>query len=388
MKQFLSTPKKTHYGGDYAVVRPFAKDQVLPAALTAVLVAAAVALILLFGTSRVTTPAAVSDDPAKTETVTKVEATKVDKDGNVVVPSNTKDYDVDSTVIIQGDRAMEIFTASRKWLTRYGEDINAFATRSPSTNVYVLLAPTSVEFYGPDDFKTKNQSFETAIEYAYAPLTAGNVRTVDSRNAIARHVDEYIYLRTDHHWNGRGAYYAYTAFCKAADLTAPKLSSYESGSVEGFVGSLYAQTQEEVLKKHPDTVTYYFPHTASTGEAFETAALTNPRSVKVVQPKVPAEYAYLCFIEGDNPIERFTTENKNGKSILMVKESYGNAFAPFLTDNYEEVWVVDPRKVDLDLVSFVRENHIDDVLFLNYAFAPSNPTYRNAFEKMLGVSAS
>ncbi|MBO7681647.1 MAG: hypothetical protein J6T17_02705, partial [Clostridia bacterium] len=118
-----------------------------------------------------------------------------------------------------------------------------------------------------------------------------------------------------------------------------------------------------------------------------TTALTNPRSVKVVQPKVPAEYAYLCFIEGDNPILRFTTENHNGKSILMVKESYGNAFAPFLTDNYETVWVVDPRKVDMDLASFVKEQGIDDVLFLNYAFAPSNPTYRDALEKMLGVSA-
>ena len=91
------------------------------------------------------------------------------------------------------------------------------------------------------------------------------------------------------------------------------------------------------------------------------------------------------FIEGDNPILKYDTANKNGKSILMVKESYGNAFAPFLTDNYETVYVVDPRKVDLNLTSFVQQQGIDDVLFLNYAFAPSNPTYRRAFEKMLGV---
>ena len=52
---------------------------------------------------------------------------------------------------------------------------------------------------------------------------------------------------------------------------------------------------------------------------------------------------------------------------------------------HQKHYVVDPRKVDLNLTSFVQQHDIDDVLFLNYAFAPSNPTYRNAFEKMLGV---
>lgn len=384
MKQILSTPKQAHYGGDHAVVRPFAEDQKLPAVLAVLLAALLLAAILIFGASRSATPAKVGSAPKVKDTAVEP---VTDKNGEVVLPHNTKDYNVDSTIIVQGTRAMEIFTAFHGALNRYGTDINNFALRVPDKNVYVLLAPTSIEFYGPDDYKTKSQSFETAAGYAYEPMTASNVHTVNCRNRMAKHVDEYIYLRTDHHWSGRGAYYAYQEFCKVAGLTAPKLSSYESGSVEGFVGSLYAQTQEEVLKQNPDTVTYYFPHTKSVGEAFETTALTNPRSVKVVQPKVPAEYAYLCFIEGDNPILRFTTENKNGKSILMVKESYGNAFAPFLTDNYETVWVVDPRKVDMDLASFVREQNIDDVLFLNYAFAPSNPTYRQAFEKMLGTAA-
>lgn len=385
MKNVNGTPTSPHYGGEHAKVRPFAQDQIIPAIATALAAVAILVVLFLFGKSHVATPAVVSDDSTAQKKTASTEV-KTDEEGNVVLPSNTKDYDVDSTVIIQGDRAMEIFTASKKWLTRYGQDINTFAGAVPNAHIYVLLAPTSVEFYGPDDYRTPSQSFARAAEYAYTPLTASNVTTINCRDNIAKHVDEYIYLRTDHHWTGRGAYYAYQVFCKKAGLTAPKLSEYKTGKVDGFVGSLYTITQEEVLKKNPDYVQYYFPLTASKGEAFETAALTNPRSVKVVQPKVPAEYAYLCYIEGDNPIIRFTTENKNGKSILMVKESYGNAFAPFLTDNYETVYVVDPRKVDLKLIDFVNQHGIDDVLFLNYAFAPSNPTYRTAFEKMLGVT--
>ena len=380
MKQFNTTPTQKSYGDEHMKVRPFAADQKIPAIATTLLVVAIIAVLLIFGQSRtapVTAPA---------ESGQKIAAEKkAGEESTVALPSNTQDYNVDNTVIIQGDRAMEIFTASNKWLTRYGEDVNAFAKTVPNSRVFALLAPTAVEFYGPDDYRNGTNSFETAVDYAYTPMTASNITTVNCRDRLAKHTDEYIYLRTDHHWTATGAYYAYVTFCKQAGLTAPKLSEYKTGEIEGFVGSLYAQTQEDVLKRNPDTVKYYHPLHASTGEAFESAAMTNGRPVKVVNTGVSSKYAYLCFIEGDNPLLRFKTEVHNNKSILVVKESYGNAFAPFLTDNYEVVYVVDPRKVELNLTAFVQNNKIDDVLFLNYAFAPSNPTYRNAFEKMLGV---
>ncbi|MBO4383610.1 MAG: hypothetical protein J5847_05915 [Clostridia bacterium] len=387
MKHINSTPtEKTPYGGEHARVRPFADDQKIPAIATALLVVAIIAAILVFGQSRPMTATSVApSDRQKTTVAADENAAAENEDLDADGSEDSENYQVENTIILRGDRAMEIFTASKKWLTRYGEDINAFAKTVPDRHVYVLLAPTSVEFYGPDEYKGGSNSFERAAEYAYTPMTAPNITTVNCRDLLAKHSTEYIYLRTDHHWTARGAYYAYVTFCKEAGLTPHDLSEYQRGEIEGFVGSLYGQTQEAILKQNPDTVVYYQPLTASEGYAFETPALTNGRSVKVVNTGVSSQYAYLCFIEGDNPILRFTTENKNGRSILMVKESYGNAMAPFLTDHYETVYVVDPRKTELNLTAFVQNQKIDDILFLNYAFAPSNPTYRTAFEKMLGV---
>ena len=37
------------------------------------------------------------------------------------------------------------------------------------------------------------------------------------------------------------------------------------------------------------------------------------------------------------------TGTRNGKSIVVVKESYGNAFVPFLIPHYEHIYVVDER---------------------------------------------
>lgn len=220
MKQVKGTPVKPHYGGDFATIKPFAKDQTIPAICAAVGVLLVLVLILLFGQSRSAQTATVGDVPAANQTA--VEGADIQKGGTVEVPSNKNDYSVDSTVIIQGNRAMEIFSVSQKWLTRYGENINTFAGTVPNSHVYVLLAPTSVEFYGPDDYKTKNHLFETAIDYAYTPMKASNITAIDCRDTMARHTDEYIYLRTDHHWTATGAYYAYVTFCRAAGLEYPK----------------------------------------------------------------------------------------------------------------------------------------------------------------------
>ena len=75
---------------------------------------------------------------------------------------------------------------------------------------------------------------------------------------------------------------------------------------------------------------------------------------------------YNCFIAGDNPLSEIHNPNiSDGSSIVVVKESYGNAFIPFLVDSYEYVYVIDYRYWSGDLADFVIDNGIDDVLFLN-----------------------
>ena len=75
--------------------------------------------------------------------------------------------------------------------------------------------------------------------------------------------------------------------------------------------------------------------------------------------------------------------SENGKKILVIKESYGNALVPFLCDNYEEVYVVDPRKTNFDLTEFVEAQSIGEVLMINYTFAMANETYKEALLSMI-----
>ena len=78
---------------------------------------------------------------------------------------------------------------------------------------------------------------------------------------------------------------------------------------------------------------------------------------------------YSVFLHGDFPLLHVQTSNHTGRKIMIVKESFGNAFAPFLISHYDDVYIVDQRYFELGVEDFVQENGITDLLFLNNIFA-------------------
>lgn len=65
------------------------------------------------------------------------------------------------------------------------------------------------------------------------------------------------------------------------------------------------------------------------------------------------------MVEIDNP------DINDGSACILIKESYGNAFAPFLVDHYDKVYIVDYRYSSADLTALVKEQTSCDVIFAN-----------------------
>ena len=81
---------------------------------------------------------------------------------------------------------------------------------------------------------------------------------------------------------------------------------------------------------------------------------------------------YSAFIGGDSAfVEIHNPQITDGSSCVMIKESYGNAFVPFLVDHYQDVYVVDYRYYMGNLTDFIVSRSIKDVLFLNNSDALS-----------------
>ncbi len=296
-------------------------------------------------------------------------------------------------VVVFGDRAMEIVYAKPDLMKRYSDSVNALAKAMPNTQTLVMIAPNSGEFYSSESMHSGSTSQKSMIDTIYSQLSP-SVLHIDAYDKLQQHTDEYIYFRTDHHWTALGAYYAYTAMCDTLGLTPLSLDKFQSGTIEGFVGSLYNFTAKypvsKVLKDNPDTLTYYIPPVETTMNIYRSGqAMTDPLKYSMINPKIGKYWnKYICFIGGDNELTHITTGTKNGKSILVVKESYGNALVPFLVSHYQDVYVIDPRKLNgdkqptFDLPKFAKDKNLTDVLFINYPFMVNSKTYANLLEKL------
>lgn len=113
-----------------------------------------------------------------------------------------------------------------------------------------MVVPTAGAYYLPEGYEKYNASHRDSINSIANKLV--NVINVDGYAALEAHTNEYIYTRTDHHWEPLGAYYAAKAFCEMAQVPVKELSTYKTETIEGFVGTMYAFTEyNERIKTTP-----------------------------------------------------------------------------------------------------------------------------------------
>ena len=80
----------------------------------------------------------------------------------------------------------------------------------------------------------------------------------------------------------------------------------------------------------------------------------------------PASLKYGAFITGDNAYSVINNPDvTDGSSCIVVKESFGNAFVPFLTDHYQTIYVLDYRYWKGSISQFAVDKGVQDVLFVN-----------------------
>ncbi len=268
--------------------------------------------------------------------------------------------------LVLKDRAMTLYTyvpAAAQSLTK---GINEFRQNiDPKIKIYSMLAPSAVEFINEPKYKGLSSSQKETISQVNR-MYSSNVIGVDAHKELSKHTDEYIYFRTDHHWTALGAYYAYRAFMEQAGMTPVPLSKYENTEqLKGYLGSAYSATLDNNLKKNPDTITIYKPYVPYKYNLHWSNDVPLERNVVDISYGEGEGGGYAVFLGGDSPWGEITTENKNGKKLLVIKDSYGSPVIPFLLPHYEQVYFIDLRYFDMRILDFVKSKEITEILFIN-----------------------
>lgn len=98
----------------------------------------------------------------------------------------------------------------------------------------------------------------------------------------------------------------------------------------------------------------------------KTADSLTPGKVIYDESDAAAGLKYGTFIMGDNPYTVIENPDlSDGSKCVVVKESFGNAFVPFLVDHYQTVYVIDYRYYSGSVSDFAKTNGVTDVIFIN-----------------------
>lgn len=293
------------------------------------------------------------------------------------------------SIYVYNDSAYEYYNFVQGTADKYVSAVNSTAQSLSGTgiNVYNMVIPTSMDITLDDNVRAKLSSSnqKDAINYIYSKIDK-NVKTVNIYDLLKAHNSEYIYFGTDHHWTALGAYYAYAQFMTVKGAQYETLDKFKQYQFTGFLGSFYSDTNKNsALEKSPDTVYAYMPSyniSFKMKESGKNEYMDYPLICDATD--FSPSYKYLCFIGGDNPISVIENHDlPEGESCVLVKESFGNAFAPYLACHYKYVYVIDYRHYSGDITDFAKENGVSDIIIQNNISMTRNESLVDRLNDML-----
>lgn len=212
-----------------------------------------------------------------------------------------------------------------------------------NADVHVMMVPTKswvlrekLPVFAPH---YKEQKFYDALQQK---LEKEDV-LISVEPVLDAHKEEEIYYRTDHHWTTLGAWYAYEQYTKAVggDLQRAQGKKKFRCISKDFYGTTYAKIN---YARQADKIEIYEPADKlrvvyNMGEK-KTKTLYDFSFLKTADQ-------YSVFTGGNQAVLEITGGIKNGKTLLLIKDSFANSILPFLAEDYEKLVVVDLRQLNV-----------------------------------------
>ncbi len=263
---------------------------------------------------------------------------------------------------------------NKTYSTKLGEIYERFAALFPNAKVSAMTAPLATITISDSDV-AKKISDQGAILDKIQGVMPSSINFVNLKDTFKAHASEYLFFKSDHHWTQRGAYYAYAEFVKSLGMTPTPIEDFQVKVLSTtWNGSMYNYTKDERVKNFKDTVEAYIPTKACT---MTIGSKTYDSCINL------SGTSYTAFIRGDNGYTVINVpENPQDKTILVFKDSYGNALVPFLTENFGNIIVVDARYIELKAVDTFKDMNITDILFMSNTSTMTKSWY-NKYYKMI-----
>lgn len=187
------------------------------------------------------------------------------------------------------------------------------------------------------------------------------VTWVDLKDVLA---GDDVFYRTDHHWSTMGAYQGYQALMTAMTGSYTQLEGEPTLVSDSFYGTTWSSAGAAWIE--PDEMYTWVPEGGLTGN---TTVTRYPEGYPVDGSlydlsRLSVKDKYSMFLGGNQGLCIIEDPDAQNGKLLVIRDSYADSLAPFLSLDYQEVHLIDPRYNLTSISSYVEENGIDAVLVL------------------------
>lgn len=249
---------------------------------------------------------------------------------------------------------LELFTTTLQRFDNFAKTtgLPASLLMVPSTgSMKGELLPLGARAY-PDD-----------VLYETAEKTLTEVKSYDLRDALSK-ADQsgQVFYRTDHHLTAYGSYSLYAAWREARGQTVTPREDYEVTSFDGFYGTTWSGSGYFLTP--PDTVELW--DLGLTPQITITDAGEEPITSEsfFFRSHLNALDKYPVYLDGNHTITKIVNPDAPEGTLLVIKDSYAHAVAPFLSENYRTVYLLDLRFYRGSVSSYAKEIGADELLYL------------------------
>ena len=254
----------------------------------------------------------------------------------------------------------------------------------PNINMDFMLVPNAANIMSdklPLFAVTEDQNKQ--MDDFFKKIQSIGINPVDVRATFKKNKEKIeLYYHTDHHWTTDGAYLAYQDFAKKNKLNSN--IKYDALAVKNdFRGTLASKSG--FTNGLNDMIKIYLP---KEGQNYKNSVIfysdTKEKTTEFYKlNNLKKKDTYTVFGGSNHPIYSIKTPVSSQRKLLLIKDSYANSFIPFLSQDYREIIVIDPRYFFDDISEIIKANGITDVLFLYNANTFFND---NSLDMMISAS--
>ena len=192
-------------------------------------------------------------------------------------------------------------------------------------------------------------------------LVSEDVTFIDLTDALQ---GDDVFYRTDHHWTTMGACQGYWALMSAMNGSCTILESEPTLVSDTFYGTTWSSSGAGWVR--PDEMYTLVPEGGLTGNTTVTRYPSGQPEEGTFYDlsKLEVKDKYSMFLGGNQGLCVIKNPDAQGGKLLVIRDSYADSLAPFLSLDYQEVHLFDLRYNLMSLKQYVADNDIDQVLVL------------------------